>query len=188
MTEVQLALAEAARQDGDNGLLRETSEKLVRDNPWMLVAIFCELRLKETTSRPAERDLKKAIEISPQNASAYVAMGNFLDRDPRGERNSAIATAYQLVPSGPQDAHSYFFAGTMEEFVGRTEKAEELYRKALQIEPNYAPAANNFAYLMVQRGEDLDYELSLAQIARQKMPDSSGAADTLAWVYYHKSL
>jgi cellulose synthase operon protein C len=74
----------------------------------------------------------------------------------------------------------------MEELVGRRQKAEELYRKALQIEPNYAPAANNLAFLMVERGEDLDSALSLAQIARQKMPDSASAADTSAWVYYHK--
>jgi tetratricopeptide (TPR) repeat protein len=288
MTEVQLALAEAARQDGDIGLLRETSEKLVRDNPLdargYLLRAEAESHDKQTAA--AERDLKKAIEISPQNASAYVAMGNFvrqhgestvakkyyeeaLDRDPRsiealagiatilgkqrkkavqrvqeqltktpdndaaylllaglqtagkdlsgtegslqnalrinpnnadamillskiqmarGERDSAIATAYQLVARSPQDAHSYFFAGTMEELIGRTEKAQELYRKALQIEPNYAPAANNLAYLMVQRGEDLDSALSLAQLARQKMPDSASAADTLAWVYYHQGL
>ena len=80
------------------------------------------------------------------------------------------------------------FCGDDGRVVGRTQKAEELYRKALQIEPHYAPAANNLAYLMVQNGEDLDSALSLAQIARQKMPDSASAADTLAWVYYHKGL
>lgn len=106
----------------------------------------------------------------------------------REQESLAIATAYQLVASSPRDVHSYVFAGTMEELVGRAQKAEELFRKALQIEPNYAPAANNLAYLMVQNGEDLDFALSLAQIARQEMPDSASAADTLAWVYYHKGL
>jgi tetratricopeptide (TPR) repeat protein len=41
---------------------------------------------------------------------------------------------------------------------------------------------------MLQNGEDLEAALSLAQIARQKMPDSASAADTLAWVYYQKGL
>ena len=290
MTEVQLALAEVARRDGDVGLLRETSEKLIRDDPFdphgYVLRAESESQNKQTDA--AARDLKKAIEISPDNASPYVAMANLfrqrgenkgaqkyyekaLDRDPpniealagivtilteqgrsadaidrveeqlkkvptsdgaylllaglqtarkdlsgaegslqnatkinrgnldalillskvqmaRGEPDSAIATAYELVASRPQDAHSYFFAGTMEELVGRTQKAEELYRKALQMEPNYAPAANNLAYLIVERGEDLESALSLAQIARQKMPDSASAADTLAWVYYHKGL
>jgi tetratricopeptide (TPR) repeat protein len=290
MTEVQLALAEVARQDGDTRLLRETSEKLVQDIPLdpRGYVLRAESESKNKQTDEAARDLKRAMEISPQNASLYVAMGNLLrqegnnrgaqrsyeealDRNPRtmealagivsildgqrrtaeaidrveqqltktpdndraylllaglqtarkdlagaesslrnairvnphnvdawillskvqmarGDQNSAIATAYQLVSSSPQDVHSYFFAGTMEELVGRMQKAEELYRQALQIEPNYAPAANNLAYLMVQRGEDLDSALSLAQIARQKMPDSASAADTLAWVYYHKGL
>ena len=30
--------------------------------------------------------------------------------------------------------------------------------------------------------------LPLSQMARQKMPDSPGAADTLAWAYYRKGL
>jgi tetratricopeptide (TPR) repeat protein len=76
----------------------------------------------------------------------------------------------------------------MEELVGRAQKAEELYRKALQIAPHCAPAANNLAYLMVQNGEDLESALSLAQLARQKMPNSAGTADTLAWVYHHQEL
>jgi cellulose synthase operon protein C len=134
----------------------------------------------------AESSLRNAIRMNPHNVDAWILLSKV--QMARGDQNSAIATAYQLVSSSPQDVHSYFFAGTMEELVGRMQKAEELYRQALQIEPNYAPAANNLAYLMVQRGEDLDSALSLAQIARQKMPDSASAADTLAWVYYHKGL
>jgi cellulose synthase operon protein C len=64
--------------------------------------------------------------------------------------------------------------------------SKDVYRKALEIEPTYAPAANNLAYLMVQNGEDINSALALAQIARQKMPDSPSAADTLAWIYYQK--
>ena len=41
---------------------------------------------------------------------------------------------------------------------------------------------------MLEHNENIDMALSLAQIARQKMPDSPAAADTLAWVYYHKGI
>src|SRR5215469_11977732 len=41
---------------------------------------------------------------------------------------------------------------------------------------------------MLENGENADVALSLAQIARQKMPDSPSAADTLAWVYYRKGI
>jgi tetratricopeptide (TPR) repeat protein len=72
----------------------------------------------------------------------------------------------------------------MEELRGRSQKAEDVYRKALQVDPAYGPAANNLAYLMLENGESVIQALSLAWIARQKMPDSASAADTLAWAYY----
>jgi tetratricopeptide (TPR) repeat protein len=47
-------------------------------------------------------------------------------------------------------------------------------------------ASNNLAYVMLQSAGNLDVALSLAQTARQGMPDSASAADTLGWVYYQK--
>jgi tetratricopeptide (TPR) repeat protein len=41
---------------------------------------------------------------------------------------------------------------------------------------------------MLENGENSDVALSLAQMARQKMPESPSAADTLAWVYYQKGI
>jgi len=106
----------------------------------------------------------------------------------RGDGDRALATAYKSIADNPKKVDAYFFAGTMEELSGRPQKAEEVYRKALQVDPNYAPAANNLAYLMLQNGENNDIALSLARMARQKMPDSASAADTLAWIYYQKGL
>ena len=76
----------------------------------------------------------------------------------------------------------------MEELRGKPQRAEEAYRRALQVDPNYGPAANNLAYLMLENKESADEALILARIARQKMPDSPSAADTLAWIYYQKGL
>lgn len=290
MTKVQLALAEIARQNGDVGLLRQCAAQLIRNSPsdprGYLLRAESENKAKQALA--AERDLLKAIEVAPQDASAYSAQGNFLrgqgkdkeaeryyeqalDRDPqaieplagivailtaenqamqamkrvqaqatktpnndsvyvllgglqletrdmvgaetslqkalsinrhnvdaatllskvemaRGDRNGALATAYQAVADNPVNPTVSFFAGTLEELVGNMQKAEELYRKALALDPNFAPAANNLAYLMLQNGEDTNAALALAQVARQKMPDSASAADTLAWIYYQKGL
>ncbi|MDR3414273.1 MAG: CDC27 family protein, partial [Formivibrio sp.] len=40
------------------------------------------------------------------------------------------------------------------------------------------------AYRMLQKGESQDVALTLAQTARQSLPDSPNTADTLAWAYY----
>jgi tetratricopeptide (TPR) repeat protein len=134
----------------------------------------------------AEASLEKAVQLNPSSQDAIQLLSKV--ELARGERDKALATAYQSIANNPKNVSAYFFAGTMEELRGRNSKAEEDYRKALEIEPTYAPAANNLAYLMLQNGEDVNAALSLAQIARQKMPDSASAADTLAWAYYQKGL
>jgi tetratricopeptide (TPR) repeat protein len=134
----------------------------------------------------AEASLRKAISINRHNVDAATLLAKV--EMARGDRNSALATAYQAIADNSTNPAASFFTGTLEELVGNPKKAEELYRKALALDPNFAPAANNLAYLMLQNGEDSNAALALAQIARQKMPDSASAADTLAWVYYHKGL
>jgi len=76
--------------------------------------------------------------------------------------------------------------GTLEESLGDQSKAENCYRKALQIQPSNSVAANNLAYIMLQEGGNADIALTLAQTARQGMPNSANTADTLAWAYYYK--
>jgi tetratricopeptide (TPR) repeat protein len=44
--------------------------------------------------------------------------------------------------------------------------------------------ANNLAYLYLEHGGDVHVALSLAQMARQKMPNSPNTAGTLGWAYY----
>jgi Flp pilus assembly protein TadD len=39
---------------------------------------------------------------------------------------------------------------------------------------------------MLEHGGNSDVALTLAQTARQKLPDSPSVADTLAWAYYKK--
>jgi tetratricopeptide (TPR) repeat protein len=62
------------------------------------------------------------------------------------------------------------------------------YRKALEANPNFAPAANNLAFQLAEKGADLNEALSLAQKAKEKFPEDPSLMDTLGWVYYKKGL
>jgi tetratricopeptide (TPR) repeat protein len=134
----------------------------------------------------AEMSLQKAISLNKNNLGAFVLLSNV--QKARGSTEKALATAYQSIEQNPKGVAGYFLVASLEESRGNWQKAEALYQKALEVEPNFAPAANNLAYIMLEHGENADVALSLAQIARQKMPESPGTADTLAWVYYHKGI
>ena len=66
-------------------------------------------------------------------------------------------------------------------------KSDELYTKLIAINDKDAQAYNNFAYSLVERDEDLEYALSLAEKAVQISPDVSAYLDTIGWIYYKLS-
>ena len=68
------------------------------------------------------------------------------------------------------------------------DKAKEYYQKILKINPKFAPAANNLAYLYAEKGENIDEALTLAQSAKGQFPDDPNISDTLGWVYYKKNV
>ena len=104
----------------------------------------------------------------------------------QGNTEAAISTWQQWFTDHPDDARAAMLLGTLEETKGDLNKAIDYDKKALQIDPSQAFAANNLAYLMVETNGNSDVALSYAQTARRLMPNSPDTADTLAWVYYHK--
>jgi tetratricopeptide (TPR) repeat protein len=66
--------------------------------------------------------------------------------------------------------------------------AEQHYRKALEINPDFAPAANNLAYILAEKNKNLNEALELARKAKEILPEDPGIMDTLGWVYFRKGL
>jgi tetratricopeptide (TPR) repeat protein len=66
------------------------------------------------------------------------------------------------------------------------DQAKTYYRKALDHDPEFAPAANNLAWILVETGGSLDEALGLAQTAKRLYPDDPAISDTLGWIYVHR--
>jgi tetratricopeptide (TPR) repeat protein len=66
--------------------------------------------------------------------------------------------------------------------------SEQHYRKALDINAEFAPAANNLAFLLAEQNKDIDEALKWARLAKEKLPEDPNVMDTLGWVYYRKGL
>lgn len=67
------------------------------------------------------------------------------------------------------------------------EKSDDLYTKLITINDQDAQAYNNFAYSLVERGEDLEYALRLSKKAIEISPQTSAYLDTIGWIYYKLS-
>jgi tetratricopeptide (TPR) repeat protein len=78
--------------------------------------------------------------------------------------------------------------GTLFDHKGQRDRANQEYERALTINTNFAPAANNLAWNYAEHGGNLDLALPLAQKARAMNPDNPQILDTLGWIYYKKGL
>ena len=78
--------------------------------------------------------------------------------------------------------------GTIYDMQKRFDLSEKHYRKALNINSDFTPAANNLAFLLAEQRKNLDEALNLAQKAKEKLNDDPSVMDTLGWIYYKKGL
>jgi tetratricopeptide (TPR) repeat protein len=67
---------------------------------------------------------------------------------------------------------------------GHEAEARKGYEELLEKNPRFAPAANNLAFMLAEKDEDLPRAFLLAQAARDAAPDDPQVADTLGWVLF----
>lgn len=132
----------------------------------------------------AEAALSKAVEIQKKNAGAWLLLAKV--QEAQGQQAKAMATCQQDIEANPGDFETWVLLGILQQNQGQWQKAQTAFQKALQIKPDYPVAANNLAYLMLNHGGNTDVALSLAQTARQALPETPSVADTLAFAYYQK--
>ena len=93
-----------------------------------------------------------------------------------------------ILEKDPNQATPHMMLGTIYEMQQGYDLAENHYRQALKINPEFAAAANNLAYILADKDKDIQEALGLAQMAKERLPDSPFVMDTLGWVYYKKGL
>ncbi|MBP1737710.1 MAG: hypothetical protein H6Q48_3 [Deltaproteobacteria bacterium] len=134
--------------------------------------------------KTAENRFKKAVEKEPGELAAYVALAEIYAEEKRFDE--AIQEYERVIGKNPKYIAGYMALGTIYDQKGEDQKAEFYYRKALDINKNFGPAANNLAGNLAERGRDIDEALTFAQIAKEQLPDSSEVMDTLGYIYYLK--
>jgi tetratricopeptide (TPR) repeat protein len=134
----------------------------------------------------AEAEFRQASALDDKNIEARVKIG--LVQGLRGATDEALVTYLDGSKIAPREIAFYLLAGGIYENKRDWEHAKQQYQKVLEIQPDNPLASNNLAYVMLQQGGNLDVAFSMAQTARQKLPDNPNAADTLGWAFYHKQV
>jgi tetratricopeptide (TPR) repeat protein len=136
--------------------------------------------MRDVTS--AEAAYLKSAELDPKRIAPYLRLANLYAAS--GKPGEALRRLDAAVAVNPGDVRAYMFAGLIHEQSGDVSSAQKAYQRALEINPRFAPAANNLAWLMTEHGGDRERALELAQTARNAAPQDPNIADTLGWVLY----
>ena len=134
----------------------------------------------------AEGALQKAVALNKNNPVAYRLLAWVQAAAAATDR--AVANSRRTIHEDPSDARSFVLLASLEQAQGNWQRAQALYGKALEIDPNSPIAANNLAYLMLEHGGSADVALHLAQVARRRLPHSPNTADTLALAFCEKGM
>jgi len=161
----------------------------VGDNKTARAAIFnlkggVYLALKK--NQEAENSFKQAIAENPDFLQSYFNLAKIYLSEKRFDE--AISQYQTALENNPDQAGPHVLLGAIYDFQKKTDLSEKHYRAALKIYPDSADAANNLAFILAERGENLNEALELAQKARSKFPENPNIIDTLGWVYYKKGL
>ena len=132
----------------------------------------------------AEDQLGKVLGYDENYFPAYAAFAALFAE--RNQVDRALAQLTNVVTRKPT-APVYTLMGMLEESRGKSADAEANYRRALELRPGSAIAANNLAWMIVERGNgNLDEAVKLARVSVNKSPSTPEFYDTLGWALFKK--
>jgi tetratricopeptide (TPR) repeat protein len=132
----------------------------------------------------AESDVRQALALDPKTPAAYTLLANI--DFARGDVVKAKANLRTAIAAYPRNLLNYMALVTQYEKEENWEEAKKLCQQAHEIDPTSPMVAAELAFLYLEHGGDINAALSLAQIAKQKMPDSPATADALGWAYHKR--
>jgi tetratricopeptide (TPR) repeat protein len=182
---IQIAMVKTAQGKPKEARDRVTKQLEGAPKNALLYNLLGQLWVQANDTKQAEIAFNKAIELDNSLLSAYLALGHIYQEE--GKTEQAVKEYEAVLKKDPKEIRANMFLGMIHENRKEYEKAQNRYETILKLNAKFAPAANNLAWILVERGGNLDVALSYAQTAREQKPDDPNIADTLGWIYYKKN-
>jgi tetratricopeptide (TPR) repeat protein len=180
----------ASRKDFTAALARcDQQLHVLKDSSFhqaFIMSVKGRLYMAQDMAKEAESAYQAAILADPNFTQPYYGLAQLYLR--RKEVELAIEQYDAMLVKNPNMVGPNMLLGALYDAQKKFDSSEKHYREALRIDAGFAPAANNLAFLLTERGEDLGEALQLAQKAKGKLPEDPSVMDTLGWVYYKRGL
>jgi tetratricopeptide (TPR) repeat protein len=135
-------------------------------------------------------DYQKALSLIDKNSrpasEIFLRIGETYRR--KGDLGGSVTYLQKARDIDPGSSIIMSTLGLALDAAGRRQEAKQVYEATLKSDPGNPVILNNLAFLLAESGSDLDQALTLAQRAKQKLPNVAEVSDTLGWIYLKKNL
>jgi tetratricopeptide (TPR) repeat protein len=134
----------------------------------------------------AETAFRQAIDADPKDIQTYTSYGNMLrGRERFGEAADIYSKAIALISNpGAADWTLFYFRGIAHERTKQWVKAEDDFRRALELSPDQPLVLNYLGYSLVDMGRSLEEAMEMIKKAVELRPTDGYIVDSLGWAYY----
>lgn len=142
------------------------------------------LQLQAKNNGAAKSEFERANQLDSKYVQPYLRLGQLYETE--RQTDAAIEQYEKALQLQTKVAPLCALIGNLYLDKNDLKNARQYYQKALDIDPSFAVANANMAWVDAQEGKDLDVALGMAQKAKSEMPEQPSITDTLAWVMYKK--
>ena len=169
-------------------------DQIDKTSPYFLQAIMLRMQITQQTETAGaafavmDAALNKlsadtpAVDLTQDQAALYRYAGGLARRE--GLHQDAIDYFERALTLGAETNFIYRNLGISYEQLDQTQKAEQAFLKALDLNPDDATTLNYIGYWWADENRRLDEALSFIKRAVELRPSSGYFADSLGWVYF----
>jgi tetratricopeptide (TPR) repeat protein len=136
----------------------------------------------------AVKMLRSQLSNNEGDREIYLNIAQAYERARRYKDAEAAVHASETVPGQPRDnVMGWFLLGAIYEREKLFDRAEEQFKKVVDLDPTNATALNYYGYMLGDLGQRLDEAESFVQRALKEEPYNGAYLDSLGWIYYKQN-
>ena len=170
-----------ALQAGKDAVAKYPSDSAVRTSNALLLG-------ENGQTDEAVKILRAQLTNTEADRDTYLSIAQVYERGRRYKEAEETARAAEAIPGDPHEKEMvWFLLGAIYERQKFYDKAEEQFKKALDVNPRNAPVLNYYGYMLGDLGIRLDEAEALVQRALKEEPYSGAYLDSMGWIYYKEN-
>ena len=168
----------------------ETADQAVKQYPDSRELVVERASLMASTGHAAAAInlLKPLLKNTPEDREVWLAMARIYQEEKQFDQaREAVAKGEELSDSDEEKEYIHFLYGSIWERQKNFPRAEQEFRKAIELNPDSAMALNYLGYMWADQGTHVDEAIGYIQHALDLEPNSGAYMDSLGWAYYKQN-